>query len=74
HHKPLVVFTPKSMLRLKAAASKAEEFTTGGFRPVIGDDSVDAHRSRPYAVPLLRRGGARQPTPVALAGAAHLRR
>lgn len=40
-HKPLVVFTPKSMLRLKAAASKAEEFTTGGFRPVIGDDSVD---------------------------------
>ncbi|WP_455362298.1 multifunctional oxoglutarate decarboxylase/oxoglutarate dehydrogenase thiamine pyrophosphate-binding subunit/dihydrolipoyllysine-residue succinyltransferase subunit [Streptomyces sp. SYSU K21746] len=41
HHKPLIVFTPKSMLRLKAAASKAEEFTTGGFRPVIGDESVD---------------------------------
>ncbi|WP_129306614.1 multifunctional oxoglutarate decarboxylase/oxoglutarate dehydrogenase thiamine pyrophosphate-binding subunit/dihydrolipoyllysine-residue succinyltransferase subunit [Streptomyces sp. L2] len=42
HHKPLVVFTPKSMLRLKAAASKAEEFTSGQFRPVIGDESVDA--------------------------------
>ncbi|WP_345623407.1 multifunctional oxoglutarate decarboxylase/oxoglutarate dehydrogenase thiamine pyrophosphate-binding subunit/dihydrolipoyllysine-residue succinyltransferase subunit, partial [Streptomyces ziwulingensis] len=42
HHKPLVIFTPKSMLRLKAAASKAEEFTTGQFRPVIGDDSVEA--------------------------------
>ncbi|SED58511.1 2-oxoglutarate dehydrogenase E1 component [Streptomyces misionensis] len=41
-HKPLVVFTPKSMLRLKAAASKAEEFTTGGFRPVIGDATADA--------------------------------
>lgn len=41
HHKPLIVFTPKSMLRLKAAASKVEEFTTGGFRPVIGDDSVN---------------------------------
>ncbi|MFQ6142902.1 multifunctional oxoglutarate decarboxylase/oxoglutarate dehydrogenase thiamine pyrophosphate-binding subunit/dihydrolipoyllysine-residue succinyltransferase subunit [Streptomyces seoulensis] len=41
HHKPLVVFTPKSMLRLKAAASKTEEFTTGGFRPVIGDASVE---------------------------------
>ncbi|GAA4071196.1 multifunctional oxoglutarate decarboxylase/oxoglutarate dehydrogenase thiamine pyrophosphate-binding subunit/dihydrolipoyllysine-residue succinyltransferase subunit [Streptomyces shaanxiensis] len=41
HHKPLVVFTPKSMLRLKAAASKAEEFTTGQFQPVIGDSSVD---------------------------------
>ncbi|MFJ5222010.1 multifunctional oxoglutarate decarboxylase/oxoglutarate dehydrogenase thiamine pyrophosphate-binding subunit/dihydrolipoyllysine-residue succinyltransferase subunit [Streptomyces sp. NPDC088400] len=41
HHKPLVVFTPKLLLRLKAAASRAEEFTTGGFRPVIGDASVD---------------------------------
>ncbi|NNG89375.1 multifunctional oxoglutarate decarboxylase/oxoglutarate dehydrogenase thiamine pyrophosphate-binding subunit/dihydrolipoyllysine-residue succinyltransferase subunit, partial [Streptomyces cacaoi] len=41
HHKPLVVFTPKSMLRMKAASSKAEEFTSGGFRPVIGDSSVD---------------------------------
>ncbi|MEU3985001.1 multifunctional oxoglutarate decarboxylase/oxoglutarate dehydrogenase thiamine pyrophosphate-binding subunit/dihydrolipoyllysine-residue succinyltransferase subunit [Streptomyces sp. NPDC026672] len=40
HHKPLVVFTPKSMLRLKAAASKAEEFTAGQFRPVIGDETV----------------------------------
>ncbi|MCX5204265.1 multifunctional oxoglutarate decarboxylase/oxoglutarate dehydrogenase thiamine pyrophosphate-binding subunit/dihydrolipoyllysine-residue succinyltransferase subunit [Streptomyces sp. NBC_00237] len=46
HHKPLIVFTPKSMLRLKAAASKAEEFTTGGFRPVIGDASVDASAVR----------------------------
>ncbi|MFF8941378.1 multifunctional oxoglutarate decarboxylase/oxoglutarate dehydrogenase thiamine pyrophosphate-binding subunit/dihydrolipoyllysine-residue succinyltransferase subunit [Streptomyces sp. NPDC014864] len=41
HHKPLIVFTPKSMLRLKAAASTAEEFTTGEFRPVIGDATVD---------------------------------
>ncbi|MEU8027936.1 multifunctional oxoglutarate decarboxylase/oxoglutarate dehydrogenase thiamine pyrophosphate-binding subunit/dihydrolipoyllysine-residue succinyltransferase subunit [Streptomyces sp. NPDC049099] len=40
HHKPLIVFTPKSMLRLKAAASKAEEFTSGEFRPVIGDASI----------------------------------
>ncbi|MFH9421658.1 multifunctional oxoglutarate decarboxylase/oxoglutarate dehydrogenase thiamine pyrophosphate-binding subunit/dihydrolipoyllysine-residue succinyltransferase subunit [Streptomyces sp. NPDC017529] len=42
HHKPLVVFTPKSMLRLKAAASKTAEFTTGGFRPVIADDAAKA--------------------------------
>ncbi|MEU5798313.1 multifunctional oxoglutarate decarboxylase/oxoglutarate dehydrogenase thiamine pyrophosphate-binding subunit/dihydrolipoyllysine-residue succinyltransferase subunit [Streptomyces sp. NPDC047813] len=41
-HKPLVVFTPKSMLRLKAAASKAEEFTTGAFQPVIGDATAEA--------------------------------
>ncbi|MFI6471960.1 multifunctional oxoglutarate decarboxylase/oxoglutarate dehydrogenase thiamine pyrophosphate-binding subunit/dihydrolipoyllysine-residue succinyltransferase subunit [Streptomyces sp. NPDC050516] len=46
HHKPLIVFTPKSMLRLKAAASKAEEFTNGGFRPVIGDEHVDASAVR----------------------------
>ncbi|MGC5346780.1 multifunctional oxoglutarate decarboxylase/oxoglutarate dehydrogenase thiamine pyrophosphate-binding subunit/dihydrolipoyllysine-residue succinyltransferase subunit [Streptomyces sp. DT171] len=46
HHKPLVVFTPKSMLRLKAAASKVEEFTQGGFRPVIGDESVKAEDVR----------------------------
>ncbi|WP_344184939.1 multifunctional oxoglutarate decarboxylase/oxoglutarate dehydrogenase thiamine pyrophosphate-binding subunit/dihydrolipoyllysine-residue succinyltransferase subunit, partial [Streptantibioticus ferralitis] len=46
HHKPLIVFTPKSMLRLKAAASKVEEFTSGGFRPVIGDDAVDPDKVR----------------------------
>ncbi|WP_354642298.1 multifunctional oxoglutarate decarboxylase/oxoglutarate dehydrogenase thiamine pyrophosphate-binding subunit/dihydrolipoyllysine-residue succinyltransferase subunit [Kitasatospora camelliae] len=41
HHKPLVVFTPKSMLRLKAAASATTEFLSGSFRPVIGDTTVD---------------------------------
>ncbi|GHJ35921.1 multifunctional oxoglutarate decarboxylase/oxoglutarate dehydrogenase thiamine pyrophosphate-binding subunit/dihydrolipoyllysine-residue succinyltransferase subunit [Streptomyces sp. TS71-3] len=46
HHKPLVVFTPKSMLRLKTAASKTDEFLTGGFRPVIGDDTVEASAVR----------------------------
>ena len=35
--RPLIVFTPKSMLRLKAASSPAEDFTTGGFRPVMPD-------------------------------------
>ena len=38
--RPLVVFTPKSMLRLKAAASKLEEFTSGTFRPLIDDAGV----------------------------------
>ncbi|MGF1432416.1 multifunctional oxoglutarate decarboxylase/oxoglutarate dehydrogenase thiamine pyrophosphate-binding subunit/dihydrolipoyllysine-residue succinyltransferase subunit, partial [Kitasatospora sp. LaBMicrA B282] len=46
HHKPLVVFTPKSMLRLKAAASSVEEFTAGSFRPVIGDSTVDPKNVR----------------------------
>jgi 2-oxoglutarate dehydrogenase E1 component len=40
-HRPLVVFTPKSMLRAKAAASKVEEFTQGTWQPVIDDASVD---------------------------------
>ncbi len=41
HHKPAIIFTPKSMLRLKAAASTSEEFTSGEFRPVIDDTSVN---------------------------------
>ncbi len=38
--KPLIVFTPKSMLRLKAAASAAADFGTGTFRPVLPDPHV----------------------------------
>ena len=34
--KPLIVFTPKSLLRLKAAASPVSAFTSGSFRPLIG--------------------------------------
>jgi len=36
--RPLIVFAPKSMLRLKAASSAVEDFTTGGFRPLINDE------------------------------------
>ncbi|PBC79156.1 2-oxoglutarate dehydrogenase E1 component [Streptomyces sp. TLI_235] len=50
HHKPLIVFTPKSMLRLKAAASAMEEFTSGGFRPVIGDSTVDPAQVRKVVI------------------------
>ena len=35
--KPLIVFTPKSMLRLKTATSPVSAFTTGVFRPVLGE-------------------------------------
>jgi 2-oxoglutarate dehydrogenase E1 component len=35
--RPLIAFTPKSLLRLKAAVSDLDDFTTGTFRPVIGD-------------------------------------
>src|SRR5437868_6199448 len=39
--RPLVVMTPKSLLRLPAATSSIEELTRGGFRPVIDDAEVE---------------------------------
>ncbi|WP_236700492.1 multifunctional oxoglutarate decarboxylase/oxoglutarate dehydrogenase thiamine pyrophosphate-binding subunit/dihydrolipoyllysine-residue succinyltransferase subunit [Allosalinactinospora lopnorensis] len=39
YRRPLVVFTPKSMLRLKAATSAAADFTSGSFQPIIPDSS-----------------------------------
>jgi 2-oxoglutarate decarboxylase len=36
-HRPLVVFTPKSLLRAKAAVSPVADFTDEGFRPVLPD-------------------------------------
>ena len=38
--KPLVVFTPKSMLRLKTAVSAVPDFTSGSFRPAMTDPGV----------------------------------
>ncbi len=35
--KPLVIFTPKSLLRNKDATSPLSEFTKGGFQTVIGE-------------------------------------
>ena len=35
--RPLIVATPKQLLRLKAAASPVEDFTQGTFQPVIPD-------------------------------------
>jgi len=40
--RPLIVFTPKSMLRLKAATSATESFTSGGFAPVLADPEPPA--------------------------------
>jgi 2-oxoglutarate decarboxylase len=39
--KPLIVFSPKSMLRLRGAASAVEDFTTGTFQPIINDDQAE---------------------------------
>ena len=43
-HRPLIVFTPKSMLKRKEAASTPEEFTSGSFRPFIGDADADPQK------------------------------
>jgi 2-oxoglutarate dehydrogenase E1 component len=39
--KPLVVFTPKSLLRHPECVSHPDEFTSGGFREVIDDTEAD---------------------------------
>jgi len=39
--KPLIVFEPKSMLRLKAAASQLSDFTSGNFQPFIKENSSE---------------------------------
>jgi len=36
--RPLIVFTPKAMLRLRGATSPVEAFTNGRFEPVLDDD------------------------------------
>jgi multifunctional 2-oxoglutarate metabolism enzyme len=45
--KPLIVMTPKSLLRQKEAGSAANELAVGGFRPVRDDASIaDAAKVR----------------------------
>ena len=41
YRKPLVVFTPKSLLRHPLAVSSKSEFIKGGFQPVIQDTQAD---------------------------------
>jgi 2-oxoglutarate decarboxylase len=36
-HRPLIVFTPKSMLRLRAATSRLDDFTSGTWQEVVPD-------------------------------------
>jgi len=43
--RPLIVMTPKSLLRLPAASSTIEELQTGGFQPVI-DDATRTDRKK----------------------------
>lgn len=42
--KPLVIFTPKSLLRHPACASSLEELSNGGFRELIDDDTTSPEK------------------------------
>ena len=44
--RPLVVMTPKGLLRLKQAASELRELTEGSFLPVVPDPVADPSRVR----------------------------
>lgn len=44
--KPLIVFTPKSLLRHPKAVSTVDEFATGGFQEVIDDASADVKKTK----------------------------
>lgn len=43
--KPLIVFTPKQLLRLAAATSSVEDFTKGHFQEVIGEAEATVLRN-----------------------------
>ncbi|MHA6511670.1 multifunctional oxoglutarate decarboxylase/oxoglutarate dehydrogenase thiamine pyrophosphate-binding subunit/dihydrolipoyllysine-residue succinyltransferase subunit [Tessaracoccus sp. Z1128] len=40
-HRPVVIATPKSMLRNKLATSTPEDFTSGAWHPVLDDPTVE---------------------------------
>jgi 2-oxoglutarate dehydrogenase E1 component len=42
--RPLVVMTPKGLLRLKQASSTIEDLASGEFRPVLDDPAADRER------------------------------
>jgi 2-oxoglutarate dehydrogenase E1 component len=44
--RPLILLTPKGLLRLKDAASSLKDLTKGSFRPVIDDPTLDEEGRR----------------------------
>ncbi len=48
--RPMVVFTPKSLLRAKVSTSLTRDFTEGTFRPVLDDRAISDGRIDPAGV------------------------
>ncbi|CAN5220130.1 2-oxoglutarate dehydrogenase E1 component [soil metagenome] len=44
--RPLILFTPKSLLRLKQATSRAADLTEGAFQPLLDDPRLDEEARR----------------------------
>ena len=44
--RPLIVMTPKSLLRLPQASSRIDELAGGSWRPVLDDPAATPHRGR----------------------------
>jgi 2-oxoglutarate dehydrogenase E1 component len=43
--KPMVIMSPKSLLRHPMAVSTIEELATGGFKPFIADEDIDSSKA-----------------------------
>ena len=53
--RPLIVMTPKSLLRLPAASSRIEELSDAGFQPVIDDQGLAGPRDQVTRLRALHR-------------------